>query len=93
MATELQSRPLVLVESPSFRHGMNEGALWYFHGVTPCRQVTEADVIDFLQGNIVELAQEGSLDEDRLRSVAGFLIGWMAAQFLPPVCCSKRIVF
>ena len=36
---------------------MNAGALWYFHGDAPQRPVTEADVIDFLQGNVVVLAE------------------------------------
>ena len=93
MATELTSKSLVLVESSTFRQGMNDGALWYFHGDTPCRPVAEADIIDFLQGNVVELVQEGSLDESRLRSNAGFLIGWIAAQFLPSSACSERMCF
>ena len=93
MATELTSKPLVLVESSPSRQGMNDGALWYFHGDTPCRPVTEEDVIDFLQGKVVELAQEGSLDENRLWSNAGFLIGWIAAQQLPPSAQAERILF
>jgi hypothetical protein len=56
MAIEVKQASPVLIQSPSFRHGMNDGALWYFHGDTPQRPVTEADVIDFLQGNVVELA-------------------------------------
>jgi hypothetical protein len=50
-------------------------------------------VIDFLQGNVVELVQEELLDEDRLRSNAGFLIGWIAAQLLPPSARTERRVF
>ena len=93
MAIELKQMSLVLVESSTFRQGMNDGALWYFHGDTPCRPVTEEDVINFLQGNVVELAQEGYLDEDRLRSNAGFVIGWIAAQLLPPSARSERSLF
>jgi hypothetical protein len=70
-----------------------DGVLWYFHGDTPCHPVTEADSVDFLQGNVVELAQEGLLDETRLRSVAGFLLGWIAAQQLPPSAQTERTVF
>ena len=84
---------LVQIESSPFRQGMNAGAQWYFHGDTPCRPVAEADVMDFLQGNIIELVQEGFLDEDRLRSNAGFLIGWIAAQTLPPSARTERTVF
>ena len=93
MATELKQTSLVQIESSPFRRGMNDGALWYFHGDTPCCPVTEADVIDFLQGNVVELGQEGFLDEGRLRSNAGFLIGWIAAQILPPSARTERTVF
>ncbi len=84
---------LILVASPAFEQGMHDGASWYFHGDTPCRPVTEEDVIDFLQGNVVELAQEGFLDQDRLRSNAGFLSGWIAAQVLPPSAHPGRITF
>ena len=93
MATELKQASLVLVESFPFRPGMNDGALWYFHGGTPCRPVREEDVIDFLQGNVVELAQAGILDEEQLRSNAGFLLGWIAAQALPSSASSERRVF
>lgn len=93
MATELKQTSLIQIESSAFRQGMSDGALWYFHGDTPCRPVTEEDVIDFLQGNVVELAQEGHLDEEWLRSNAGFLLGWTAAQMLPPSARTERRVF
>src|SRR5260370_32402933 len=83
MATELKPTSLVQIASSRFRQGMNDGAHWYFHGDVPCRPVTEEDVIDFLQGNVVELVQEDLLDENRLRSNAGFLLGWIVAQLLP----------
>lgn len=92
MATELKQTSLFQIESAPFRQGMNDGALWYFHGDIPCYPVTEEDVIDFLQSNVVELVQEGALDEDRLRSDAGFLIGWIAAQLLPPSARPERRV-
>ena len=60
---------------------------------TPCRPGTPEDVSAFLQGNVVELAQEGFLDADLLRATAGFLIGWMAAQTLPPSSRTERRVF
>ena len=93
MATELKPMSLILVASPAFEQGMHDGASWYFHGDTPKRPVTEEDVIDFLQGNVVASAQEGFLDQDRLRSTAGFLIGWIAAQVLPPPAHPERIAF
>jgi len=60
-----------------------------------CRLLTFSgeDVIDFLQGNVVELAQQGYLDAERLRSNAGFLIGWIAAQLLPPSAQAERTIF
>ena len=93
MASEIKPASLMLVESTTFRQGMNGGATWYFYGDSPQRLVTEADVVDFLQGNVVELAQEGSLDEDRLRAHAGFLLGWIAAQFLPLPAHAERTFF
>jgi hypothetical protein len=93
MATELKQTSLVLVESPTFEQGMRDGASWYVHGDTPCHSLTEEDVIDFLQGNVAELAEARLLDEDRLRSNAGFLIGWIAAQLLPPSVHPERISF
>lgn len=93
MAIEVKQAALILVESSTFRQGMNDGATWYFYGDTPKRPVTEEDVIDFLQGNVVELAQEGFLDEDRLRANAGFLIGWIAAQWLPLPTHTERTFF
>jgi len=72
---------------------MNDGVQWYFHGDTPMRPVTEEDVIDFVQGNVVEVAQEGYLDEDQLRSNVGFLLGWIAAQTLPLSARTERTIF
>jgi hypothetical protein len=57
MAVEVKQAALIRVESTTFRRGMNDGATWYFHGDTPRRPVTEEDVIDFLQGNVVALAE------------------------------------
>jgi len=76
-----------------FQQGMNDGATWYFHADTPCRPVTEEDVIDFVQGNVVALVQEGLLDEVRLWTNAGFLHCWMAAQMLPSSARTERTGF
>ncbi|HLG61790.1 MAG TPA: hypothetical protein VKY19_07645 [Ktedonosporobacter sp.] len=93
MTTELRHRSLVQVNSALFRQGINNGASWYFHGDTLCRPVTEEDIVDFLQDNVVELAQEGLLDIDRLRSNADFLIGWILAQTLPLSAQTERSGF
>jgi hypothetical protein len=50
-------------------------------------------VIEFLQGNVIEFAQEGCLDEEQLRSNAGFLLGWIAAQQLPLSALTERSIF
>jgi hypothetical protein len=55
--------------------------------------VKEEDVIDFLQGNVLNWRMQGYLGEDRLRSNAGFLLGWMAAQCLPLPAHVNRTVF
>ena len=83
MASELQPASLIVVESAVFRDGMNDDALWDFYGDAPQSPVTEADVVDFLHGNVVALATSGDLDDSRLRAHAGFLLGWIAAQCLP----------
>jgi hypothetical protein len=68
---------------------MSDGASWYLYGDTPRRPVTEADVIDFLHGNVIELAQEGFLDEDRRRSNAGFP-DWLDCGSIASTCCICR---
>lgn len=80
MAIEINHTSLVIVMSNVFQDGMKDGITWHFHGDTPGRPMTEEDVIDFLQGNFIEPALEGYLDEERLRENAGFLIGWLGAQ-------------
>ena len=72
---------------------MNDGVLWSFHGDPPCHPVTEEDVVDLLQGNVVALVEVGLVDTDRLRSNAGFLIGWMVAQTLPLSAQTERSIF
>lgn len=81
MATESNKTALVVVNSQEFLKGVEDGITWYLHGDTPEKPVTEEDVIDFLQGNLLEIALEGCLDEKRLRGYAGFLIGWISGQF------------
>jgi hypothetical protein len=80
MATEMKRASLVIVTSSVFERGIEDGITWHFHGDTPGRPMTEEDVIDFLTGNFIELTLEGYVDEERLRSNAGFLIGWLGAQ-------------
>ncbi len=79
---ESKQNLLVITCSAEFENGVEDGIVWYFHGDTPQQPVTEEDVIDFLKGNFIEIALEGWLDETKLRSNAGFLIGWLSGKFL-----------
>ncbi len=90
MASESKKATLVVVHSQEFLKGVEDGITWYFHGDTPEKPVTEEDVIDFLQGNLLEIALEGYLDEKRLRGYAGFLVGWISGQ-LPLLAASKQL--
>jgi hypothetical protein len=63
-----------------FERGIEDGITWHFHRDTPGRPMTEENLIDFLTGNFIELALEWDVDEERLRSNAGFLIGWLGTQ-------------
>src|SRR5690348_6737091 len=80
--TETKQNLLVITCSAEFERGIEDGLVWYSHGDTPQQPVTEEDVIDFLKGNFIEIALEGWLDEARLKSNAGFLIGWLSGKFL-----------
>jgi len=80
--TETKQNSLVITCSAEFESGIEDGLVWYFHGDAPQQPVTEEDVIDFLKGNFIEIALEGWLDEARLKSNAGFLIGWLSGKFL-----------
>ena len=84
LTTQMESKQnlLVITCSAEFENGVEDGIVWYFHGDTPQQPVTEEDVIDFLKGNFIEIALEGWLDETKLRSNAGFLIGWLSGKFL-----------
>ena len=84
LTTQMESKQnlLVITCSAEFENGVKDGIVWYFHGDTPQQPVTEEDVIDFLKGNFIEIALEGWLDETKLRSNAGFLIGWLSGKFL-----------
>ena len=83
MTTRIISDTLVVIRSETFTHGYISGRSWYFHGDTPRQQVTEEQVVDFIQDNVVELAIEGFLDRERLTDNVAFLIGWISGTFFP----------
>jgi hypothetical protein len=49
-----------------FRSWLFCGRSWYFHGDTPEKPVTWEDVVSFIKDNMVDLALEGFLDDERL---------------------------
>ena len=65
------------LKAPPFGRGMNDGVLWYFHGNTPCCPVTEEDVVDLLQGNVVALVEVGLLQRraKRLNHINSSFLG------------------
>ena len=88
MTTRTQAETLVVIRSEAFLHGYESGRSWYFHGDTPCQQVTEEQVVDFIQENMIDLAVEGFLDHERLTDNAAFLIGWISGTFFPETSSS-----
>lgn len=83
MTTRITSDTLVVIHSETFTHGYISGRSWYFHGDTPRQQVTEEQMVDFIQDNVVELAIEGFLDREWLTDNVAFLIGWISGTFFP----------
>jgi hypothetical protein len=63
--TATQTTLLILGEQ-YFDHGYLCGRSWYFHGDTPEKPVTWEDVVSFIKDNMVDLALEGFLDDERL---------------------------
>ncbi len=58
MAIKINYASLVIVMSSAFARGIEDGITWHFHGDTPGRPMTEEDVVDFLQGNFIELLRQ-----------------------------------
>jgi hypothetical protein len=85
MTTRIHAETLVVIRSKAFLHGYESGRSWYFHGDTPNQQVTEEQVVDFIQENMIDLALEGYLDHERLSDNAAFLIGWISGTFFSEI--------
>lgn len=82
MTTRTTPETLVVIRSETFTHGYISGRSWYLYGDTPRQKVTEEQVVDFIQDNVVELALEGFLDREWLTDNIAFLIGWISGTFL-----------
>jgi len=47
-------------------HGVLSGISWFHQGDAPNVPPTTAMIVEFIKDNIIELAQEGFLDDERL---------------------------
>jgi hypothetical protein len=58
-----------------FDHGELSSISWFHQGDTPNVPPTSAMIVEFIKDNMIELAQEGFLADERLADNAGFLVG------------------
>ena len=58
-----------------FDHGVLSGISWFHQGDTPNVPPTAAMIVEFIKDNMIELAQEGFLDDERLRNFFKILAG------------------
>jgi hypothetical protein len=65
-----------------FDHGALFCISWFHQGDTPNVPPTGAMIVEFIKDNTIKLAQEGSLDDERLADNAGFLVGWILGEYL-----------
>jgi hypothetical protein len=49
-----------------FDHGVLSGISWFHQGDKPNVPPTAAMIVEFIKDNVIELAQEGFLDDERL---------------------------
>ena len=65
-----------------FDHGVLSGISWFHQGDTPNAPPTAAMIVEFIKENMIELAQEGFLDDERLADNAGFLVDWILGEYI-----------
>jgi hypothetical protein len=58
-----------------FDHGVLSSISWFHYGDTPDIPSTAAMIVEFIKDNMIELAHEGFLDDERLADNAGFFVG------------------
>jgi hypothetical protein len=81
MATQAM-RKLPSFGNSMFDHGVLCGISWFHYGDTPDVSPTAAMIVEFIKDNMIELAQEESLDDERLADNAGFLLGWILGEYI-----------
>jgi len=65
MATQVTRKTPIYVNR-KFDHGVLSGISWFQHGDTPNVPPTAAMIVEFIKDNMIELAQEEFLDNERL---------------------------
>jgi hypothetical protein len=65
-----------------FDHGVLSGISWFHQGDTPNVPPTAAMIVEFIKDNMIALAQEGFLDDERLADNTGFLVGWILGEYI-----------
>jgi len=63
-------------------HGVLSGVDWYKYGDTPNIPPTCQQIVEFIKDNMIELAREGFLDDERLADNAGFLVSWILGEYV-----------
>jgi hypothetical protein len=81
MATQVTRRPPTY-GNRMFDHGALSGISWFHQGDTPNVPPTAAMIVEFIKDNMIKLAQEGFLDDERLADNAGFLVGWILGEYI-----------
>ena len=74
--------PVPTFGNATFDKGISYGLSWYTRGDTPYVPPTAEQIVAFIRDNMLELAAEGYLDEERLTDNAGFLTGWIVGQYI-----------
>jgi hypothetical protein len=65
-----------------FDHGALSDISWFHQGDTPNAPPSAAMIVEFIKDNMIELAREGLLDDERLADNAGFVVGWILGEYI-----------
>lgn len=76
MATQVTRKPSTY-GNRMFDQGVLSGISWFHQGDTPNVPPSVAMIVEFIKDNMIELAQEVFLEDERLANNAGFLVGWI----------------
>jgi hypothetical protein len=81
MATQV-AKKLPTYGNRMFDHGVLSGISWFHQGDAPNVPPTATMIVEFIKDNMIKLAQEGFLDDERLADNAGFLVGWILGEYI-----------